>query len=94
MRYYSGSDIDLLIEEIREAAYETIELAAGEAAKAALLESVEREAAALREASGWRMEAPRSRVDLRSKYRCSRSERRIYPYPARSIPQSGHGGRR
>jgi len=56
----------LLIEEIREAAYETIELAAGEAAKAALLESVEREATALREASRWRMEAQSNFLEIQA----------------------------
>jgi len=38
----------LLIDEISEAAYEAIEQAAGEAAKAAILSMLEREAAALR----------------------------------------------
>jgi hypothetical protein len=39
------------------AALEAIEQAAGEAAKAAVLASLEREAAALREAQRWRIEA-------------------------------------
>jgi len=50
----------LLIEEIREAAHEAIEQAAGEAARAAFLESVEREGAALYEAQRWRIEAQRN----------------------------------
>ena len=50
----------MLIEEIREAAHEAIEQAAGEAARAAFLESVEREAAALHEAQKWRIEAQRN----------------------------------
>ena len=49
--------MDSLIDEISEAAYEAIEKAAGEAARAAFLESIEREAAALREAERWRFEA-------------------------------------
>jgi len=49
--------VDLLIDEISEAAYEAIEKAAGEAARAAFLASVEREAAALLEAERWRLEA-------------------------------------
>jgi hypothetical protein len=49
--------VDLLIGEISEAAYEAIEQAAGEAARAAFLASVEREAAALCEAERWRLEA-------------------------------------
>ena len=56
-RLYSGSEVDLLIGEISVAAYEAIEQAAGEAARAAFLASVEREAAALREAERWRLEA-------------------------------------
>ena len=50
MRFYSDSEVNCLIDEISEAAYEAIEKAAGEAARAAFLVSVEREAAALREA--------------------------------------------
>ena len=46
-----------MIEEISQAALEAIEQAAGEAAKAAVLASLEREAAALREAQRWRIEA-------------------------------------
>ena len=59
-RFYSDLEIDLLIEEIREAAHEAIEQAAGEAARAAFLESVEREAAILYEAQRWRIEAQRN----------------------------------
>jgi len=47
----------LLINEISEAALEAIEQAAGEAARAAVLAMLEREAAAMREAQGWRLEA-------------------------------------
>ena len=63
MRYYNDSEkespteLHSLIEEIREAAHEAIEQAAGEAARAAFLESLEREATALREAQRWRVEA-------------------------------------
>ena len=59
-RFYSDLEIDLLIEEIREAAHEAIEQAAGEAARAAFLESLEREGAALYEAQRWRTEAQRN----------------------------------
>ncbi len=55
-RYYSDSEIEILIEEITEAAHEAIEQAASEAAKAAMLESLERETAALREVQRLRME--------------------------------------
>ena len=56
-RLYSDSEIDLLIDEISGAAYEAIEQAAAEAAKAATLASLERETQATREAKHWRQEA-------------------------------------
>jgi hypothetical protein len=66
MKLYSDLEVELLIDEISEAALETIEQAAGEAAKAAVLSVIEREAAALREAAyqqaeaiRWQMEAER-----------------------------------
>jgi hypothetical protein len=49
--------VDLLIDEISEAAYKAIEQAAGEAAKAATLESLERVAVALHEATKQQAEA-------------------------------------
>ena len=57
MRYYSDLEVDLLIDEITEAALEAIEQAAGEAARAAVLSMVEREAAMLRENQRLRLEA-------------------------------------
>jgi hypothetical protein len=57
MRYYSDLEVDLLIEELTKAALEAIEQAASEAARAAILASLERETAALREAQRWRVEA-------------------------------------
>jgi len=57
MRYYSDLEIELLIDEISEAALEAIKQAAGEAAKATALSMLEREAAALREAQRWRIQA-------------------------------------
>jgi predicted amidohydrolase YtcJ len=56
-RLYSDLEINELIDEVSQAALEAIEQAAGEAAKAAVLASIEREAAALREAQRWRLEA-------------------------------------
>jgi hypothetical protein len=47
----------LLIEDVSVIAREAIEQAAAEAARAAVLEMIEREAAALRDAERWRMEA-------------------------------------
>jgi len=55
--------VDLLIDEISSAAYEAIEQAAGEAARAAFLISVEREAALLREAAFQQGEALRWQIE-------------------------------
>jgi hypothetical protein len=57
MRFYSDLEVDLLIEELTEAALQAIEQAASEAARAAILASLERETAALREAQRLRVEA-------------------------------------
>jgi hypothetical protein len=63
MKFYSDTEVTELIEELSEAAEEAIERAAGEAAKAAslaqassYLASLEREAAAVREALRWQGE--------------------------------------
>jgi predicted ribonuclease YlaK len=61
--FYTGYEIDLLIEEVTEAALEAIEKAAGEAAKATALAMLEREAAALREAASQQREAIRWRME-------------------------------
>jgi len=60
MRLYSDSEIDLLLDELSLIAHEAIELAAGEAARAAILSMLEREAAALQEAERWQLEAQRN----------------------------------
>jgi hypothetical protein len=49
--------VDCLIGEISEAALEAIEQAAGEAAKAAVLSMIEREATMFQEVQHWRLEA-------------------------------------
>jgi hypothetical protein len=59
-RRYSESEVDTLIEDLTGAAHEAIEQAAGEAAKAAALASLEREAAAIREAQ--RLQGENSRL--------------------------------
>jgi len=56
-RLYSDSEVESLIDEISAAAIEAIDQAAGEAAKAAILSVLEREAEALREAEKWRIQA-------------------------------------
>jgi hypothetical protein len=49
-------EINKLIDELTEAALEAIEQAASEAARAAILASLERETLAIREAQRWRLE--------------------------------------
>ena len=78
-RYYTNSEIDLLIGEISEAAHDAIEKAAGEAARAAFLESVEREAMSLREAAyqqaealRWKMEADVSKKETKAAIKTGR----------------------
>jgi len=56
-RYYTDLEIDLLIDDLTIAALEAIEQAAGEAARAAFLQSLEREAEVLRENQRLRNEA-------------------------------------
>jgi hypothetical protein len=67
MRLWSEYEIDLLIEALSEAAHEEIKRAAAEAAKEAVLSVLEREAAALREATIQKAEAQqwRNEADLR-----------------------------
>jgi hypothetical protein len=54
---YSDLEVDLLIDELTLAALEAIDQAAGEAAKAAVLSMVEREAEVMREMQRWKNEA-------------------------------------
>ena len=61
MKFWSDLEVELLIDEISEAALEAIEQAAGEAARAAVLAMLEREAAALRQAQMLRIEAEQMR---------------------------------
>ena len=68
-RYYTDSEIELLIEEISEIALEAIEQAAAEAARAAALAALEREAAMIREAEHWRREAEKYQSQFRQTQR-------------------------
>jgi len=63
MRYYTDLEIDLLIDDLTAAALEAIEQAAGEAARAAFLQSLEREAEAMREAARQQAENLRLRSE-------------------------------
>ena len=62
-RQFSEYEVDTLIEDLTTAAEEAIERAAAEAAKAAALASLEREAAAIREAAQRQAEAVRWREE-------------------------------
>ena len=64
MKRYSDLEVDLLIDDLTEAALEAIEQAAGEAAKAAVLAMLEREAIALREAQRWKLEAENNLIEI------------------------------
>ena len=68
--------MDLLIEELSTAAYEAIEQAAGEAAKAAFLVSLEREAAAYREAANQQAEATRWRLEAENRQQAFAKEKK------------------
>ena len=63
MKRYSDLEVELLIDEISQAALEAIEQAAGEAAKAAVLASLDREAEAYREAAQQQAEAVHWRIE-------------------------------
>ena len=72
-RYYTDSEIELLIDDLTVAALEAIEQAAGEAARAAFLASLEREALLLqaraqqqREAERWRIEAENNLLAIKA----------------------------
>ena len=76
MRFYSSSEIDLLINDLSAVAIESIEKAAAEAAKAATLAAVEREAEllhartiALREAANQQAETLRWRTEAETNLR-------------------------
>ena len=60
---YSDSEINLLIDDLTVAAREAIEKAAAEAARAAALAALEREAKAMIEARRWRLEAETAKKD-------------------------------
>ena len=57
--------MDMLIDDISEAAYEAIEQAAAEAARAAALAALDREAAALREVQRWRTEFEKKEMEIK-----------------------------
>ena len=72
MRFWTDLEIDLLIDELTEAAFEAIEQAASEAARAAILSVLEREVAALREAERWRREAALNLQDFEAAKKAGR----------------------
>jgi hypothetical protein len=60
-KYYSELEVETLIDEISQAALEAIEQSAGEAAKAAVLANLEREASILRDVQIWQTEAEKAK---------------------------------
>ena len=60
-RFYSDLEVELLIDDLTVIALEAIEQAAGEAARAAFLQNLEREAEAMREAARQQAEVLRLR---------------------------------
>jgi hypothetical protein len=71
-RLYSDLEVDLLIEEISEAAYEAIDQAASEAARAAAIAALEREAALLRQSQYWKNEAEKKTEEVQAAKKAGR----------------------
>ena len=69
MRFWSDLEVELMIDEISEAAIEAIEQAAGEAARAMALSMLEREAAMLRELQRWQFEAESYQIKIKQTQR-------------------------
>jgi len=69
--------VDTLIEELTEAALEAIEQAAAEAAKAMALSMLEREAAAMREATLQQAEALRWRLEAERQIKAVKDAKRV-----------------
>jgi hypothetical protein len=75
-RLYSEYEIDLLIDALTEAAHEEIQKASAEAAKEAVLSVIEREAAAMREATLQQAEAIRWRLEAERQMKLVRETKR------------------
>jgi len=76
-RLYSEYEIDLLIDALTEAAHEEIQKAAAEAAKEAVLSVIEREAAAMREATLQQAEALRWRLEAEKQIKAVKEAKRV-----------------
>jgi len=76
-RQYSEYEIDLLIDALTEAAHEEIQKAAAEAAKEAVLSVIEREAAAMREATLQQAEALRWRLEAELQLKAVKEAKRV-----------------
>jgi hypothetical protein len=76
-RLYSEYEIDLLIDALTEAAHEEIQKAAAEAAKEAVLSVIEREAAAMREATLQQAEALRWRLEAELQLKAVKEAKRV-----------------
>jgi len=76
-RQYSEYEIELLIDALTEAAHEEIQKAAAEAAKEAVLSVIEREAAAMREATLQQAEALRWRLEAERQMKAVKEAKRV-----------------
>jgi nucleoid DNA-binding protein len=76
-RLCSEYEIDLLIDALTEAAHDEIQKAAAEAAKEAVLSVIEREAAAMREATLQQAEALRWRLEAERQIKKVKETKRI-----------------
>jgi len=76
-RLYSEYEIDLLIDALTEAAHEEIQKAAAEAAKEAVLSVIEREAAAMGEATLQQAEALRWRLEAEKQMKAVKEAKKV-----------------
>jgi hypothetical protein len=76
-RLYSEYEVGLLIDALTEAAHEEIQKAAAEAAKEAVLSVIEREAAAMREATLQQAEALRWRLEAELQLKAVKEAKRL-----------------
>jgi len=76
-RLYSEYELDLLIDALTEAAHEEIQKAAAEAAKEAVLSVIEREAAAMREATLQQAEAIRWRLEAERQIKAVKEAKKV-----------------
>jgi CRISPR/Cas system CSM-associated protein Csm5 (group 7 of RAMP superfamily) len=72
MKRYSDLEVETLIEEVSQAAYEAIEQAASEAARAAAIDALEREAALARQTQHWKSEVEKKAEEIKAAKKAGR----------------------